>query len=637
MPFGKKKKAAKKDAEQVLTVRDFLAKARVLTGNAVDESQAIEDMQKEEETWGKLGATVPPYDPASLLRYKELSPHLEPNIASYEQNIEGYGFTAKPIESWMVNLDGDDATQAIENAIRIERWAAEEDERFMSEAEKQDEDEEEPPAEETPEDIDEGELAEEVTEEEVNTWREEIKSQMQREQFLFDSWFKNCCSEMSFTELRRITRGDYESHGWGAWEYLRDSYGRLKRLRYIPGYTVRPLQHKGEQVEVIEDASLTPLSQDREIMVKRTFPIYVQIVGSQKVYFKSPGDPRVVSRTTGKVYKNEKELRRNADADKPGEGKDAKEANELLYIAQHDPQTPCPPPRWIGNLLRVLGTREADETNYYYLNNNSIPPALLMISGGTIAKRVKERLQSRIKAELEGAGKNHRILVVEANGAGKPGERNFAPTMEFKSLREAQQSDALFTKYDERSADSIGASFRLPPLLRGYTPSSLNRATAIASMHFAEQQVFQPEREKMDWIINKYIMPEIGIRYLRFESNSPPTKSAEELSDLIKSAAPYGGMIPAEIREVVGDILNRPLTKLDDEWVKIPMPMTLAGLGGAAPPASPEEAAQLRGIEERVASIVTAELRAAGYDMDVSAGFVDAPDAGADDGEEEAE
>jgi capsid portal protein len=308
-------------------------------------------------------------------------------------------------------------------------------------------------------------------------------------------------------------------------------------------------------------------------------------------------------------------------------------------MAQHDPQTPCPPPRWIGNLLRVLGTREADETNFYYLNNNSIPPALLMISGGTIGKKIKERLQSRIKAELEGAGKNHRILVVEASSPGKPNERTFAPTMEFKSLRDAQQGDALFTQYDTRASDSIGASFRLPPLLRGYTPSALNRATALASMYFAEQQVFQPEREKIDWIINKYIMPEIGIRYLRFESNTPPTKSVEELGELIKAAAPYGGMVPYEIRDIVGDILNKDMQKLEGEWTKVPMPMVLAGMGGGAAPAGgmePETASELRGIEERVAHIVTTELRAAGYDLDVSARFHDAPMVDVDDdGEEE--
>ncbi len=599
-----------------LTVRQLLAKADVLAGAAVNESQATDAMDADESQWGELAAVIPRYNPFSLLNYVELTPHLKPCIDAYSTNIDGYGYKAIYREPWMADMDGEDATKAIGEALRMERWVEQQEAEQARKAEGID-----------VEETEEGE----VIDDDIDAKREEIKSQLQRDRFVFESWFRNSCSEMSFTHLRRIVREDIESFGWGCIELLRDDNGQLKRLAYVPGHTVRPLKNKGVAVEVVEDDSITPISQDREVMVKRRFRAYVQIEGDAKVYYKSPGDPRVISKKTGKMYDDVKALRRPDDAQKdPGEGKDAEPGNELLYIAQHDPQSPCPAPRWIGNLLAVLGVREADETNYYYLAGNSIPPALLMISGGSIKGRVRQSIESQLNAELKGAlGKKKKILLVEAKSSSKPGEKETVPTMELKSLRDVGHSDALFTKYDERGADRIGASFRLPPMLRGYTPSTLNRATSYATMQFGEQQVFEPLRGDEDWIYNKYIIPEIGVRYLVFKSNSPPARSAEDLAEFIKSVAPHGGLLPYEVRELVSDVLNKPLAKIEEDYAKQPMAMTLAGFmggGGSGEDSIGAIAGRLNGIEQKIAQIVTAELRAAGYDLEVDAMLLDLED-----------
>lgn len=647
-----KKKITKKGGAEVpqkLAVREALAKAAVLTGREVDEPSALANMKRTQEMYGDQGAVEPPYDPEALLNYVELTPHLKPSIAAYEQNIEGYGYQWQYEESWMEDLDSEEATEAIRNALQIERWVDEEEAAHEAAQKQEDEagelgaDEGQGPGQEGDPVGDDGDG--EVSDEEIEEVRTRLSIQLRREQYIFDAFFKHCCSTMSFIKLRRITRGDIESHGWGAWEMLFDGFDRLKRLNYIPGYTVRPLKDEGSLVEVTEDDPVTPLSDGRETIIHRRFRRYVQIVDNKRVFFKSPGDPRVISRTTGKVYESINEMRRPKDDG--GEGKDAKEANELVYIALHDPRTPCPPPRWIGNLLAVLGVREADESNYFYLDSNAIPPGILFVAGGKVPRDMKDRLEQRMTQELGGAENSHKILVVEAHPMKLKGEeRTLLPSMQFESLRDAQQSDATFTNYDERSADRIGASFRLSPMLRGYTPKNLNRATATAALAFAEQQVFEPERDDIDWVINKYILPRIGVKLIKFRSNSPPTRSPEEVAELIKVAAPNGGLLPYEIRALLSDALNRSLARVDEEWASWPMPMTLAGIGGGAEShvdAGDGDVASLAALandvdqmRKRVEQIITEELRSSGFDADIRASWMDAGDL-QEDGEGEQE
>lgn len=657
-----------------------MAKARTLAGDTIDERQALDALDAQQAAWGAQGAVDAPYDPESLLAYEELSPHLRPCIDAYCQNIEGYGHHAEMVAPWMRDLDGEEATAAIREALAIERWVDAEEEHLGEEAaakahkkrrcKKADpavdplappvapsapgdtggratDDQSPGMPDETPSQT-AGDLSEEVTDAEVEAAREEIRTRIRREQYLFDSWFRNCCSDSSFVKLRRQIRFDIEVHGWGAIEFIRDAYGRLKRLSYVPAYTVRPLVDEGDAVEVVEDDSVTPLSEGREVKVWRKFRRYIQQVQDKYVYFKSPGDPRVVSSASGDIY---------LDDEKPGltaeqhlaaeEGEDVKPANELLYIPLHSPRTPCPPPRWIGNLLAVLGVRESDEMNMNYFSNRSVPPAVIFVSGGRIAKDVRERLEGRIANEIRGVDNAHKILVVEALAGSPrgtaPGERSMLPQLTYQQLTDSH-TDATFQEYDVRSADRVGASFRLSPILRGLTNSNMNRATAEAALYQAEQQVFQPEREDVDWLINKIIIPELGIKFLKFVSNTPPTTAPETLISLISAAAPAGGLIPQDVRDISALVLNKELPPIEEDWGKQPLALTLAGQGGApgAPGAFGAMAAggnlaevtnRLRTIEAKLAAIITDELRAAGYDAEVRARFLDAPPAAAPTGE----
>ena len=43
-----------------------------------------------------------------------------------------------------------------------------------------------------------------------------------------------------------------------------------------------------------------------------------------------------------------------------------------------------------------------------------------------------------------------------------------------------------------------------------------NRATAESALRFAEDQVFQPERDEFDFLMNRKVLADMGIRFWRF-------------------------------------------------------------------------------------------------------------------------
>lgn len=585
----------------------LLAKAAVAAGAAIDEPTALHAIDANAREWSDQGAVDAPYDPEALLRFVEMCPHIGPNLDGICQNVDGYGYKPEPAERWLEDIDSDECRESVRQALEYERYLD---------------------AEEVAEDDEDPEVAE-ATDAEVQEAIDGIATRMRREAFRFDSWFKNCCSDATFTDLRKQVRWDKEATGWGCMEMIRDDRGRLMRLSYVPGFTVRPLVREGDPVEVEEENPATILSQDRTIRVWRRFARYVQIVGSRRVYFKSPGDPRVVSKLTGAFFADLKALQ--ADT---GEGPAAMPANELLFFAHHWPSTPCSPPRWISNLLRVLGTREADETNYYHLKNKTFAGGLLFVSGGSLKTGVKERIESRIQAELQGSQNTSRIMVIEAMPSrGITGERSMLPTVSFQSLRDSQTTDGMFKEYDLQAANSIGAAFRQSSLMRGAPPETLNRATADAVLRFSEQQVYEPLRQTFDNVINRVILPELGIKFLRFRSNSPPTRSSEEVGAYVAQVAPHGGITPDQIQRLTSDVLNLPYEQSTEEWTKQPLALTLAGVQPAwgykaDDPSAQQETPQemtlrVRKLEEQLSHIVTEEFRAAGHDMAVAARVFD--------------
>jgi PBSX family phage portal protein len=323
-----------------------------------------------------------------------------------------------------------------------------------------------------------------------------------------------------------------------------------------------------QPVATTDTVRVSPIAYDT-LPVQRRLRRFVQRQGLKAVFFKTFGDTRVVGRATGNIYPD-------ADTQRPQHPGDAP-ASEMVHFAIHSPRSPYGVPRWIGSLLSVLGSRQMEEVNYLYFTNKSVPPLALLVSGGRLSENSIPRVERFIEENLKGKDNFHKILILEAEGAGGTAENSTKTKIELKPLTDAQQQDALFQLYDERNIDKVGASFRLPRILRGES-KDFNRAVADAQLRFTEDQVFQPERSEFDHFMNHRLLPDMGIRMWRFRSQAPITRDPERLTDSIERLVRVGVLTPEEGRALAADVFNREFRAISDDWVKRPITLTLAGV-----------------------------------------------------------
>ena len=510
----------------------------VVVGARVQEPASRAGGEEVAAAFASAGALQPPYDPEALCLLVEHSNSLRQNVDAYATNIDGFGFRFEPA----LDFEAEDARQKVADALTLERLSAR----------------------------DAGTLPEGLpvapTADEVSARLGELRQLARGERARLDAFFDFCCFDHSFVDLRRRTRQDLEVTGNAFWEVLRDGKGDLARLVYVPSYTVRLLPLDREAVEVAERVRVSPISFDT-VSARRRLRRYVQIQGAERVFFKSFGDPRVISRMTGRAFPDVATLRAAAPEDGP--------ATELLHFAIHSPRSPYGVPRWVGTLLSVLGSRQMEEVNYLYFENKSVPPMALLVSGGRLSESSVPRIERFIEENLKGKANFHKILILEADGAGT-GDGGRAK-IELRPLTDAQQQDALFQVYDERNIDKVGSAFRLPRMLRGES-KDFNRATAESALRFAEDQVFQPERDEFDFLMNRKVLADMGVRFWRFRSQTPVTRDPERMTEMVERLVRVGVLTPEEGRLLAGDIFNREFRKIGDDWTKRPITLTLAGI-----------------------------------------------------------
>ena len=540
-------KATLKSAAEELGQVVPLVKAHLVGRERVADSNVVAGIDDAERVFMGTGAVAPPYDPETLCLLLENSNSLRQNIDAYVTNIDAFGHRFEPV----IDLDADDANQRIANAIYIERLKLKEDPRRRDE-----------PAvralEPTP------------TPEEVAARKREVAELMRMERSRLENFFEYCCVDSSFVTLRRRTRLDIELLGNGYWEVLRNGANEIVQFVYVPGFTVRLLPLDPDLVEIDHKVKISDLTLDT-VKVRSRFRRYVQVFEVETVFFKEFGDPRIMSRKSGRIYAAVEDLAAADPNDAP--------ATEILHFRVHNPRSAYGVPRWIGNLLAVLGSRQAEEVNFLYFENKSVPPLALLVSGGRLSAQSIPRIEDFIENHIRGKRNFHKILILEAeaSGGGSGIEHTGRMKIELRPLTGAQHQDALFQSYDERNIDKVGSAFRLPRLLRGES-KDFNRATAESALRFAEDQVFQPERDEFDFLMNRKVLADMGLRFWRFRSQTPVTRDPERMTEMVERLVRVGVLTPEEGRLLAGDIFNREFRKIGDDWTKRPITLTLAGI-----------------------------------------------------------
>jgi capsid portal protein len=489
--------------------------------------EGIAEEAEGETVWSGTEIVEPLYDPIKLLFLYNVSDTLRQCVDSMATNIDSHGHMFEPA----LDFAAEDIREQVAAAL-------------MSDG------------------------AQEPDEETIDKTIKEWKRAARIERIQLKSYFESVCFEYSFIDLRRATTTDKESVGSGSWEILRDEENIPVRFKHVPAHSLRLT--KTRETVTVEETVPAGVLKSRKVEVDRKLRLIVQLdeTGSGYTYFKTFGDPRRIG-TDGEDYT-------------PKEGEAEKElpegvklATEILLFKTYFPGTPYGVVRWHGMIPQIQGSREAQETTLDYLENSAIPRGMLLVADGRMGSDSVTKLENFFRT-LKGEAENRMVVVEAETPRDKALEQSGRVQIQWVSFHNDQRDDATFAGYIGANAHAVGSSFRLPPIIRGDT-KDFNRATAVAALEYAEEQVFAPEREAFDWIINRKILPLLDVRFWKFVSRAPRKSDPEAMAKIAESFLKHGVVVPSEMRALAERVLGVDLPNDAADFQRLPLQAWLAG------------------------------------------------------------
>ena len=373
--------------------------------------------------------------------------------------------------------------------------------------------------------------------------------------------------DVCIEELRSRVRKDLETTGNAYIEVIPklNEPNVPAGLKHLPSWTmrIRKLDEESTKYEVpraIQDKDGNWSMKD--FPTSKRFRRFIQIreSGARAVYFKEWGDPRSISFETGLVAKR-------------GKFRPEEAAHEVIHLKLYSTRSPYGLPRWIGHLFAIYGTRAAEEINYVTFENNQIPALALLATNVAVTQGSIDRMKEFIEERVQGNKNYATIVLIEGEPIGEGMRDPGAMKLDIKPLTEFQHSDAMFQNYIAMNNALVRRSWRLPPILVGYS-DDYNRATAEASLRLAEQQIFAPERKTMDTVFTNTLIARLRQPSVMFKSNTPNVTDNFELTQLLATAEHSGGLTPRISNQIVGDVLGSDIPEVASE-VNPDLPFTL--------------------------------------------------------------
>lgn len=382
---------------------------------------------------------------------------------------------------------------------------------------------------------------------------DKFRSDIEAEFLKLQGAFEILCPEVSFIEVRKRLRRDLELTGNSYLEVVRNiDTGELLELNHVPSHRMRLMKM---------DTAFTPYkisyvdAEDSYKLKTRTkrkrFRRFVQLGSDGKpiVFFSEYGDPRARDKIDGEVKKTSEVTIENR-------------ATEIIHFKLYSPRTPYGIPRWVGRWVSMNGSRRSEEINFFTLSNNHVPSMFIMIENGELTEASVERLTEVIEGQVAGDPNYSKAVILEAESAENetfPGQMKGAKVT-IKELGKTQQKESMFQQYDDSNQLKVARSWRLPSLLVGRS-TDLTRATAQASLHFADQQVFHPERTTFDLDVNR-ILRDAGMVWHFYKTRTPNITDNEILVKAMVAAEKSGGMTPRRTDILMQDIFEGSLGPL---------------------------------------------------------------------------
>ena len=378
------------------------------------------------------------------------------------------------------------------------------------------------------------------------------------ERELLEDFFSKVNEKESFTTVRKNMRRDLEVTGNGYIEIIRTLKGEIGLMYHADARYLR-LQKKQKESTPIK-VKLRRGDKNIAVSVNKRFRKFVMITSTARNnyrWFKEYGDPRNMNAKTG-IYEGEENY---TDGDL---------ATEILHIKIGNDTYGVP--RWSGNIMNAMGLHSADYVNYDLFENQVVPPLAIMVSGGKLTAESVEDVKSLL-LQKRGLENFHKVLVLEAQSEGDIGQ-NTATKIEIKEISSARKEDSMFVKYVDNGEHRIRGSFRLPPLYLGRA-DTYSKSTADSSKMVAEEQVFVPERQLFDEVINLTIMEELGAKYHHFTSKGPRLITGEQIIEGFKEFGKLGVFTINEGIRVANRTLGLDITTYDQVWADYPVAIVL--------------------------------------------------------------
>ncbi len=360
--------------------------------------------------------------------------------------------------------------------------------------------------------------------------------------------------DYSMLELRRRVRWDLEATGNAFIEVARNRRDEVSACWHVPAHLVRLTETDKETTTV--KTTLPRFSGPQEVNVQKHFRRFVQVKGTEKVYFKEYGDPRSIDPKDG----SEKAL--------PIEDT----ATEIIHLKLYHAGYAYGLPHWINNIVAIQGSRQAELTNLDYFSDNAIPAMVMMVSGGQLTQNTVTALEDHFTA-LRGRQAANRVVVVEAFGdPDAKGEDGTIPPprVELKPMSSERPKEGMFLEYDKLQTEKVRSSFRLPPIFLGLS-EEYTHATANTSYDVAEGQVFGPARVMEDDIINRKILGDYNLQYWEVRSNPPRITDPTEILDAIDSFNDVGAMTPNTAIGIANEMFDLSMDLIEEPWGDMPM------------------------------------------------------------------
>lgn len=487
-------------------------------------------------------------DPTDAYSTYKLSPHLSPVLSAINANV----YAANAIFEPVIDLSREESAVVIEDALAFEAALR----TGGLEAD---------PA---------------IGEETVAAVKRALGRRQRNEMQYLEQWFGRCCPGSTYRVLRQLVGLDMEISGTGYMEVVRDTGGRPAYLIWAPSWSIRALPPCETLVPVYEPMQVSKLSWGREWHLRR-FRSYVQVdTNAQAVgRFKEFGDPRVMSRVTGKYYSHIGEMQSADDeftSGPDGEQIPSQPATELLTFRLETPiNTAYGKPDWTGVYPNLIGGREVEEENRGLLTDQKVPQMFILAAGaaGIATEDIKD-LREQIKQNRAAGRKG--IYIIQAKSARMAnGQLSATPTLEIVKTKSEQYQDALGLKYQEHSAKLVRLAYRMPRAELG-DDEGTTKDQQLFAHRFAESQVYDPRRALIDDRMNTTVLVDLGIQTVRQRTRPRPPKEPTELATIVSLLTRAGVLTPDDGRELARDIFDRDFRDLLGVWSKLPKELLTA-------------------------------------------------------------